>query len=519
MQEEHDNKRTGIRHVIRVLRRRVLVIALCFVLTPLAAYAFSASQQKMYSSSSSLLFRDPQFDQKLFGSQSLPPSTDPAREAATNVKLVSLEAVAARTARKLGRLSGDKISKKVSAASDGQSNVVTVTATDPSPRFAALLANTFASEYVEFRRDADRSKIRQGQVLLRTQLDQTRGKAGGSGRERTLLQQLDVLGSLQTGNAEVVQRASPSSSPSSPKTMRNTVLGVLVGLLLGVGLALLLERLDRRLRDPSEMEGIFGRPVLGAVGESRALSRGASSLSGVAAGEREAFRMLRANLRYFNVDHTVASVLVTSAAPGDGKTTVAWNLAATAAEGGRVLLIEADLRHPSVAEGLGLRDVAGLSTVLAGQAEIEDVVQEIPVEQGGGSNGSRLRTVHVLLSGPLPPNPSDLLQSDRMHEIVEEAERDYDLVVIDTPPTSVVSDAVPLVKQVGGVIVVGRLGKTTRESAEHLHNQLLNLNAPVLGVVVNALRSSDSDGYGYGYGYGDQYGEKASETMPATPQS
>jgi capsular exopolysaccharide synthesis family protein len=265
------------------------------------------------------------------------------------------------------------------------------------------------------------------------------------------------------------------------------------------------ERLDRRLRDPKAIEDIFDRPILGAVPESRALARSGPARATLQAQEGEAFRMLRANLRYFDVDRHVESVLITSAAPGDGKTMVAWNLASTAAAaGGKVLLIEADLRHPGLANSLGLRSSAGLSTVLAGAASVEDTIQEIPVQEQ--ANGRALRTVDVLLSGPLPPNPSDLLESDHMREVIAAAERSYDLLVIDTPPTSVVSDAIPLIKQVGGVIVVARLAQTTREAATHLRDQLHNLNARVFGIVVNAV-GSDSDSYGYAYGYGYGYGE------------
>lgn len=509
--EDHNPVGRSFRHFLAVLRRRAPILAICLLLTPAAAYAFSASRQKEYSSSASLLFRDPQFDQKLFGSTALPPSTDPDREAATNVRLVSLEAVAGRTARALGRLDGPKIQQKVKAAADGQSNVVSITATDPDPRFATRIANIFAEQYIEFRRAADRSKIRQARDLIRRQLNGLRPGQEGGGRARQLLQQLDVLGSLQTGNAELVQRAHVPDSPSSPKTARNTVVGLVLGLLLGVGLALLMERLDRRVRDPKEFETIFDRPVLAAVLESRILAKSKSSVERLAAGEREAFRMLRANLRYFNVDHDVGSILVTSAAPGDGKTTVAWNLATTAAElGGRVLLVEADLRHPGIAQGLGMRQARGLSTVLAGEASLADALQEVPLPDR--QNGRAARTLEVLLSGPLPPNPSDLLESDRMRELISAWEQRYDLVVIDTPPMSVVSDAIPLIKEVGGVIVVGRAGKTTRDAAARLSEQLGNLKAPFLGIVVNGLKS-DGEGYGYGYGYGATYGEQSDEQV------
>ena len=515
MSADQNSAGGGFRHFFTVLRRRGLTLAICLLLTPAAVYAVSASRQEEYSSSASLLFRDPQFDQKLFGSTALPPSTDPDREAATNVKLVSLEAVAGRTARALGRLTGPEIQKKVTAAADGQSDVVSITATDPDPRFATRIANTFAEQYIEFRRAADRSKIREARDLIRRQRNSPRSGQEGGGRARQLLQQLDVLGSLQTGNAELVQRAEVPDSSSSPKTARNTAVGLVLGLLLGIGLALLMERLDRRVRNPKELDTIFDRPTLAVVPESRTLSKARSSVERLGTGEREAFRMLRANLRYFNVDHNIRSVHVTSAAPGDGKTTVAWNLATTAAENeGRVLLIEADLRHPGIAEGLGMRGAQGLSTILAGEGTLGTVVQEVPVPER--QNGRESRTVDVLLSGPLPPNPSDLLESARMRELLAEAEREYDFVVVDTPPMSVVSDAIPLLKEIGGVIVVSRLAKTTRDASARLKEQMDNLGAPLLGIVINSVKS-DADGYGYGYGdtYGEQFSEVASQRASA----
>jgi capsular exopolysaccharide synthesis family protein len=257
------------------------------------------------------------------------------------------------------------------------------------------------------------------------------------------------------------------------------------------------------VRDPKEIEEMFGRPILGAIPQTRGLELPEAGPAVLDPPAAEAFRMLRANLRYFNIDRDVQSVLVTSAAPADGKTTVAWNLATTAAGAGEsVLLVEADLRHPRLASRLGLLGSPGLSTVLAGQAELDEVVQEMPVGDRAGGGG--VRTLEVVLAGPLPPNPSDLLESDRMRQVLAAAERRYDLVVVDTPPTSIVSDAIPIIEQVGGVIVVGRLAKTTREGAMHLRNQLRNLDAQVLGVVVNGIGSEPGgyDGYGYAYGYG-----------------
>jgi capsular polysaccharide biosynthesis protein len=241
-----------------VVRRRLGVVFLCLLLTPAAALAVSLLQEKEYIAKASLLFRDPQFDQKLFGSTFVEESNDPAREAATNVELVSFEEVADRTARRLGRgLSGEDVSDATEVEAEGQSDIVSISATARDPKFAASLANTFGEEYVDFRREADRSTIREAQQLVRRDLRGLSAKERRSGPGESLagrLSQLGVLASLQTGNAELAERARPPDDPASPQPLRNAALGLVLGALLGLGLALLVDRLDRRLRDPKEVE-------------------------------------------------------------------------------------------------------------------------------------------------------------------------------------------------------------------------------------------------------------------------
>ena len=259
----------------RQLRRRVGIIVVCALVIPALAVALSLAQEKEYSATASLLFRDPAFDQKLFGSTFLSPNQDPDREAATNTELVGLDSVASRTAARLGRgLTGKEVSDHIDITQEGRSDVVTIVATDASPAFAARLANLLAEEYIRFRQAADRAKIRAAQALVERQIADLGGQGGGRAADlQQRAQQLRVLASLQTGNAEIVGRATRPTSPSSPKPVRNAVLGLIFGLGLGIGLALLLERLDRRIRDPKEVGGLFDRPVLGAIPETRALER------------------------------------------------------------------------------------------------------------------------------------------------------------------------------------------------------------------------------------------------------
>jgi capsular exopolysaccharide synthesis family protein len=500
--EEHavDGERHELQALLRVLRRRIGLILLCAVVTPLAAFVYSQLSEKTYEATASLLFRDPGFDQKLFGASPLTGSPDPSREAATNVALVGLNEVARRTAEKLG----DDIDGGVSVSSRGQSDVVTVTATDTNPERAARHATTFALSYIEFRRDADRDKIAEAQRLVERQLEamtpeRRRGKEGE--RLRVQANELGILSSLQTGNAELVERAAVPGAPATPRTRRNVIVGGLLGLIFGLALAFLVERLDRRLSDPSEAEGLMQRPVLGAVPQSRGMATGSSSAAGLPPREAEVFRMLRANLRYFNVNRNIHTVLVTSAAPGDGKSTIAWNLAVAAADAGeRVLLIEADLRHPSLSTKTQVIAPLGLSTVLSSQAEPPEAIQRIAIGPHRNNGDGSSPAVDVIFAGPPPPNPTDLLDSERMRALLKHGAQLYDYVIVDTPPLSFVSDAIPLLSEVDGVLVVARLGRTTRDQLSLLRNQLANLSAPLLGVVVNGVKST-AGYYGYGPGY------------------
>ena len=476
--------------VIEALRRRVGLVVLCIVLVPLAALGLSLAQEKQYTATIAILFRNPGLDQEILGHGNiLFPPIDADQEAATNLRLVDLDTVDRLVGRQLG-LSQNDVRGKINVQAQGNSNIVTVSATDSSARRAATIANVFGAQFIAFRREADRAKINQATILIQNRINELPPGGGGIIRRRLLenrLTALETLADLQTGNAEVVQPADVPTSPSSPKIVRNTVIGGLVGVLLALALALILDRVDRRVREPDELEDIFDLPIVGYVPESGSLRKedAGPQLRGPIA---EAFRMLRTTLLYFNVDKNIRSLLVTSAAPKEGKTTVSLNLACTAAAGGaKVLLLEADLRHPALRKHI--RDVPdripGLGEIIARDLDLHSGVTRVPLEST--KEGRPLASLDVILAGPVPPNPADLLESQRMRMLIQEAERDYDLVVIDTPPTFVVPDAVPLVNQVSGVIVVARLGVTMRDTARKLREQLDNLNAPTLGLVVNSV--------------------------------
>jgi receptor protein-tyrosine kinase len=505
MDVEQTNR--SVEQTLAIVRRRLPWIMLCLMLVAAAAYGFSKHQTKKYTATASLVFNNNQLGQQAAG---LPVQSSgnqqPQQE--TNLKLVQLGDMAKKTAALVGdRLTKEEVSTDLSVSAQGESNIVDVAVTVTSPTLAAEIANIYVDQFVEEQQNSNRAYYASALKLVNKQLaalspKERAGIAGLSLQNRA--QSLGVLAELRNGNVQVAQAATVPTSPSSPKVSRNTVLGAILGLLLGLGVAFLLERFDRRIREPKDLEAIYGLPLLGVVPESSALSRSAGSRKrALPAGDAEAFHLIRAHLRYFNVDRQLHTLLVASAAPGDGKTTIARHLAAAAARmGSRVLLLEADLRRPTVAEQLDISSGPGLSDVLIGAVSLDDAVQQVEVEDAP-LGGSRSRALDVLVAGAaLPPNPGELIESHAMEMLLQRTKFAYDLVVIDTPPLTAVSDAFPLLGKVDGVIIVGRVGRNRRDVAERLHETLTGAGAPLLGVVANGYKSSRLGGaYGYTYDY------------------
>ena len=280
-----------------------------------------------------------------------------------------------------------------------------------------------------------------------------------------------------------MQTASRPDDPSSPHPVRDGILGAVLGFVFGFGLAAVREHWNRSVKSVDELEAASGWPVLARVPRSRTLARRGKLAPRSA--EAEAFRMLRASLRYFSINTELRSLLITSALPSEGKSTTARRLAETmAGMGDRVVLIEADMHRGSGQFG-GERP-SGLSGALTVR-ELDEVLLEVPV--AGTEDDARALT--ILPSGPLPPNPSELLESDRMRRIMGDLQAEFDMVIVDSPPLPLLSDAMTLVGQVSGVIVVTAIGKTTRDDINEFSNQLWRLQANVLGAVANFAPGAD----------------------------
>jgi polysaccharide biosynthesis transport protein len=490
MVENDQAERPDLRTAKGLLRRRYMVM-LPFLLIPIAALVFSLHQEKRYSASASVLFREADNIS----------SEDPVREGATNIQLLSDEQIRLGVRRRLGK--GHPAAEEVKADQEGEANVLRITTTDPDPQRAAETANAYARQYVAYRRTVARRKILDEQRFLRQELARLRGVEGTRARVRSLSRELRRLGfdvTQESGGTQIVSLATPPSVPVSPRPLRNTAIGAVVALVLAVLAAVLFERLDPRLTTPKDVAGTLGRPILGLVRRSRALRRG-SPTSRPPPADADDFIALRARLRYASTDRDVRSVLVTSSSEGDGKTTIAWNLArAATGPDSKVLFVEADLRNPTIARALVADPERSLARVLAGGASLADVIQEVAFPSGRNGDGAS-PVVSVALAGGAPTRSTDTLAWERLGAAVQEAEREFDLIVIDTPPILSVPDAIPLVSQVDGVLVVGRLGRTPRAAMARLKEQLEAIGAPTLGVVVNSVGKDAMYGYGYDSGH------------------
>ncbi len=510
MNDQARPMRSDFDALVRLLRRRGIWIVVCTLVAGVAAVAWSSSQPKQYTATAGLLFEDSQVANQLFGSTVVAPPTDPTRAAATNVQLVGLHIVASLTANALhSQLTAAAILAEVQVQGGGESDLVNVSATDRSPTLAARLADTFAGQFVSYRRNTERASVLTTLHVVNAQL---RGP-GLSPAQRNDLQsraeQLRLLAQLQTGGVELVQPAVTPTSPSSPQVRRDGALGAGLGILLGIVVALMMQRFDRRIRDLDELKQAYGLPLLGIIPKSRALD---ADTDGVALPrlEAEAFQMLRTALRYAKVDRDVRSVLVASASPSEGKSTIAWNLAVAAASASgasdsRVLLIEADFHRPSLAAKHNLRPSPGLGDLIVEDLPLAKVVQSVPISSGTAEQNPPI--LDVIPAGDASSNPAGLLQSAGAIEVLSMLTRLYGLVVIDTPPSAVIADAIPLMRRVGAVLLVGRLGVTRRDAVRRFTEQLGNVEARVIGFVANDV-AIGAQGYGYRADYGAYAAER-----------
>lgn len=376
-------------------------------------------------------------------------------------RLVAGEELAGRVVDRLGLEEAPvTISDQIAATVVTDTVLIDVTVTDPSAERAQLIADAVGDEFTSFV----------------TELESTEG------------------GGASPVQVRVTDEPEVAETPSSPQPSRNVALGALVGLLLGTGLAILRARLDRTVKDPDDVVELAGAPVIGTVLRDEALEKQHTIDRASTTRTAEDYRQLRTNLQFLNVDEPPKVIMVSSALPSEGKTTAVVNLGLALADAGRkVTIVEADLRKPKVTRYLGMVGGVGLTNILAGTADLEEVVQRY----GSGE-------LSVIAAGPTPPNPGELLASSHMFSLLDKLRAENDFVLVDAPPLLPVADSTGLSVFMDGVLLSVRYGSTRKEQLQQAAATLERVGAKTLGVILNIVppKAELATAYGYGYSYG-----------------
>ena len=400
-----------------------------------------------------------------------------------------------------------KISDTQNSLNDVEQKISAVTLKSGADAVSILDLNTQA----QLKSDLSQYQVEQSQLqtsLLQYQPQQTQLQTALNQYQNSYYYLLQSYESVKLAEAQstsiVVQKdpAVPNRSPIQPQPVRSALLAAVVGLMIAAGIVFLIEFLDDSIRDPQEITRKWGIPILGTIityNPAKDSPGGLVTAKQPRAPVSEAFRSLRANLQFASIDMPIHSLLVTSASPEDGKTTIAANLASVIAQSGReVVVVDADLRRPKIHKVFQLSNRLGLTNQFLQTQDLFD----------GTIKNTEIANLHVITSGNLPPNPSELLGSGRMVEILHQLSEQFNTIVVDTPPMLAVSDAVVLAPLVDGVIVVVKPTVTKRVALKRVIEQLQQVKANLIGVVLNDVKVSHSRYYYYrGYEYHRKYGK------------
>lgn len=533
MQPYEDVDTLKLRDYLAVLRRRRVTVATTLAVVVAASLMISFVQTPAFAAETVVLLR-PRTSEQIFAPEGQPQARpDQGRAVDTELGVMKSRSVRQAVAEELGR------EPEVKIRSEGQTDLVTIQAESTDPGQAAHVANTYADVYIETRRqqlladlqtaiDEVQAKIVEIESAAeeplgdldariaatpagaeRQSLEAKRFEAAESLQDKieaqqapyvTQLNQLQLAAQLtQTGGAQVVSVAEVPRSPVRPVPLRNGAVALVLGMVLGLGLAFLREHLDESIVTKEDLQqAAGGRNVLALIpavpGWKDSSVPQVVSVSEPGSVAAEAYRTLRTSVQFIGLDRPVKLVQFTSPSAGEGKTTTLANLAvALATAGQRVIVVCCDLRRPRVHEFFGLANTPGLTSVLLGQVPLTDALQSVPAEPG----------VALLASGPPPPNPSELLASPRTQDLLRLLRSEADIVLVDSPPMLPVTDGMVLAQVVDATILVATANVTTRKEVHRSVELLHQVEAPLVGTVLNG--AAPESVYRYGSRHGSSY--------------
>ncbi len=477
-----------MRSFVEILRRQALLVAVTTLVTVGVALAAASARTSRYEGRAEIVVQAPASKTRATAAANLSrPSQDSSRLVPNEIRVLTSEEVRAVAAKALG------FSPTVTARQVGQSDVMEVAATAATPQRARAVARQFAAAYVEFRRAKASDDLLASSREVESALGQLSERIDhAAGPEKSTLEDQyrlfdDVQAQLQVDAASALDQArivSPTAADASPITPGVTTIGPLaavVGLVLGVDLALLFNFLDESIRTKGDLElACPGLVVLGTVPQGRdlaALVPGQDRSSPTA----EAYRSVRTVLLAARRDPPIRMLQVTSPGPSEGKTTVVANLGMVLAAAGRyVVVVDADLRNPTLNERFGLPNDVGLTSIILGTVPLSIALQRVPDQPRLG----------VLASGPPAPGQAELLSSSRVAGVLEGVGHYADIVLIDSGPVLGVVDAIVVSRLVDSTVLVSMSGRTKRRDVTRAVEQLLQVKAPLMGVILTGTRNN-----------------------------
>jgi polysaccharide biosynthesis transport protein len=537
-----------LRDYLRVLRRYWILIGVIALVGALAGLVNALRQTPAYEATAQVSFQDPTQNLSIVGLGSTPVQT-PAELAAVGADTATTPGVLSSAQRLLhSSYSAHQLQSAISTTVDSGSGLLLITADATSPSAAAQLSNAVASALVDQDNAQTRAHFAQlaGTVSRRIAALTRHGAGPAAATGGQLGFYTDELARLNTlaafaSTAALANAAQPPTGASGTSRTRNVGLGLALGLLLGIAAAFVRDATDRRLRSLADIQDSFPQPVLGRVG-AQSLGRvvdgpgGAGKTDG---SDREAFRILRRNVELLDHQNVPRLILVTSAVPEEGKTTVAGSLAlAMAAAGKRTLLVDCDLRRPALASRLGARATPGLSEYLSGSAGWQEILSTLdagtrPVGRAGdrdrasssgrrfvASNGSEIvwgngveaasskaavavaaRELVFVPAGSPSSRSAELLGSSQFTAFLDAVSHAYEVVVLDSTPLLPVSDTLEMLPHADAVIICARASRTTREQASAVQAALSHFPQVPTGLVVTGIKRGDRDYADYSYDY------------------
>jgi succinoglycan biosynthesis transport protein ExoP len=517
------SERPEFRDYLRPILARWWLVVLVVGIATAGAYVYSERLPKEYRAATSLYVSNSVTDKVLVGADAAPSDRDIANIAG----LITSVPVARRVALDTGyRGSARDLLADVTAKPATDSDFITLTATAPSAPLAADRANAFARTFIALREQQQRRDARTAIGVLRRRIDSLPAGPGARSQRSQLQQKIDQLQVVTAANTsgagvQQIDAAVPPASATAPDPLRNAVFAFVISLALALAAAIGLQRLEKRVTSIRDVERAYGLPVLAEVPKvPRRLTRPGKRGLELSRPFREPMRRLRMAVEVASAEPPIRTLLVTSAAPGEGKSTVVSHLALTyRASGDRVLIADTDLRKPNLDALLRVEREPGLTEVLSGSRHLDEVVQPLgartasvaaltaaqrqtPMTGGGSGNGSPADgQVSLITSGRASEGSLDLLGSHRMLGILDDLESEYDIILVDSPPLLAVADTMPLISRVDAVLVVSRLGRSTWDAAERLADELSRVpSARVLGVVANGVPARQHRARSYAYG-------------------